>query len=300
MSWVAFALSSAAIAGIVAIIDSHLLSKKMPGLRSYLLPVGAIQFAFGLILFFIFPFPENTSALTLSIAFGAGFSSSFAIFLMLSTMRRSEVSRIIPVVNTSPIFVAIMAVPLLDELLGYKEWLAILLAVAGVILISLQQDDRFKNIRLNRLLFPLLLSSMLFAVSNIALKYVLEDISYWNMFSISTLCFAVVFFSFSLRPSVLRQLKSMSKLHRSMSLLVFNEFAAASAGILSFLAISNGPVSAASTILNTRPAFVFLFALTISQFFPQLLNERFSKSVVLIRFIAIAMIVGSVALLTLK
>jgi drug/metabolite transporter (DMT)-like permease len=297
--WVYAAIASAAIAAVVAIIDSHLLSKKMPSLWSYLLPVGIIQLIMGLVIFWIFPFPANTPNNTLLIALGGGLSSSFAIILMLNTMRRDEVSRVIPVVNTSPIFVALMAVPLLDELLGFREWLAIILAVTGAMLISLRWNAGGKGIRLSRSLFPLLSSSLLFAAANIAIKYALEDISYWNMFSISTVCFGVVFISFSLRSAILRELRNMQQLRQSMTLLVCNEIAAAGAGILSYLAIRDGPVSLVATVVNTRPAFVFLFALLLSRFFPAVLNERLTKSTALLKFIAIALIVGGVALLTL-
>lgn len=299
MLWIYAAIASAATAAVVAIVDSHLLSKKMPSLWSYLLPVGIVQFIFGLLVFLIFPFPDSVSGTTIIIAFGGGLSSSFAIILMLSTMRRDEVSRIIPVVNTSPIFVAIMAVPLLNESLGIEEWLAIILAVAGAMLISLRWNGGTKGIRFNRSLLPLLLSSLLFAVTNIAIKHALQEISYWNMFSISTFCFGIVFTSFSLRATVLKELKNMKQLRQSMTILVFNEVAAAGAGILSYLAIRDGPVSLVATVVNTRPAFVFLFALLLSRFFPAVLNERLTRNTALVKFIAIAMVVGGIALLTL-
>jgi len=297
--WIYAAIASAATAAIVAIIDSFLLSKKMPSLWSYLLPVGTIQLIMGLVVLWLDPFPSNIEITTVLIAFSAGLSSSFAIILMLNTMRRDEVSRIIPVVNTSPIFVAIMAVPLLNESLGYKEWLAIICAVIGAMLISLRWDAGIKRITFSRMLIPLFLSSLLFAAANIAIKYALDDISYWNMFSVSTICFGVVFFMFSLRPAVIKELRNMKQLRQSMTLLVFNEIVAAGAGILSYLAIRDGPVSFASTIINTRPAFVFIFALLLSRFFPTVLNERLTRGIALVKFAAIVMIVGGVALLTL-
>lgn len=271
----------------------------MPSLWNYLLPVGTVQLLFGLIILWIFPLPEKIETTPLLTAFGVGLVNSLAVVLMLNTMQREEVSRIIPVVNTSPIFVAIMAVPLLNEKLGYQEWLAIILAVAGAMLISLRWDTGGKKIRLSRSLIPLLFSSLLFATVNIGTKYVLNHISYWNMFSISTFCFGAVYIPLSLRPSILRQFKDLPQIGQSMALLVVNELIAAVAIVFSFLAISNGPVSIASTIMNTRPAFVFLFALVISRFFPDLLNERLTRSVMLIRFAAIALIVSGVALLTL-
>jgi uncharacterized membrane protein len=297
--WIYAAIVSAAAAGIVSIIDSHLLSRKMPSLWSYLLPVGTLQFIMGLVVLAFEPFPVAVHFTTYLIAFGAGLSGSFAIILMLSTMHSNEVSRIIPVVNTSPIFVAIMAVPLLGEFLSPRDWVAILMVVAGAMLVSLRWDVVGKRMRLPRVLFPLLLSSLLFAVTSIGNKFALKEISYWNMFTVSTICFGVIFASFSLRPLIIRELKNMKQLRQSMTIMFFNEVVAAGAGLLSYLAIQQGPVALVSTILNTRPAFVFVFALALSRFFPQVLNERLNRNAALIKFAAVAMVVGGLALLTL-
>lgn len=94
-------------------------------------------------------------------------------------------------------------------------------------------------------------------------------------------------------------MKELPARNRILTLIVFAQAIVIIAIVVSNVAIQEGPVSIASTILNTRPAFVFLFALVINRFFPQLLNERFTKGVIAIRFTAIVMIVAGVALLTL-
>jgi drug/metabolite transporter (DMT)-like permease len=297
--WIYAAIVSAAAAGIVSIIDSHFLSRKMPSLWSYLLPVGALQFIMGLVALAFQPFPAAVHFATYLIAFGAGLSGSFAIILMLSTMSSNEVSRIVPVVNTSPIFVAIMAAPLLGEFLSPADWIAIVMVVAGAVLVSLRWDIASKRMYLSRAIFPLLLSSLLFAATNIGNKFALKEISYWNMFSVSTICFGVVFASFSLRPKILRELKDMRQFRQSITIIFFNEIVAAAAGLLSYLAIQQGPVALVSTVLNTKPVFVFVFALALSRFFPRVLNERLNRNGALIKFAAVAMVVGGLALLTL-
>ena len=46
VNWVNAAILSAAIMGVVNITDSHLLSKRMPGFRAFLLPVAIALFFF--------------------------------------------------------------------------------------------------------------------------------------------------------------------------------------------------------------------------------------------------------------
>ncbi|NQT49002.1 MAG: EamA family transporter, partial [Chloroflexi bacterium] len=119
MIWTTAAIVAAAIMGVVAIIDSHLISKRMPSLRAYLIPVGIIHLGFGLIILCLYPLPGGVDSTTLMVAFVSGIIRSAGVLLMLQVMRSEEVTRIIPVVHTFPIFVAILAVPLLDEALGY-------------------------------------------------------------------------------------------------------------------------------------------------------------------------------------
>jgi uncharacterized membrane protein len=115
VNWVNTAILSAAVLGIVNTIDSHLLSRRMPSLGSFLLPVGIITLIYTSVLFTLFPIPESTSKLTLLVALTSGILRSAAITIMLYTLRREEVSLVVPVVHTYPVLVTIMAVPILGE-----------------------------------------------------------------------------------------------------------------------------------------------------------------------------------------
>ena len=217
---------------------------------------------------------------------------------MLRAMRSEEVSRIIPVVNTFPIFVAILAVPILGEALGYAEWLAILITVAGAVLISMRRNSTGQGVRLHKPLVVLIVSSMLFGVATIASKYALDYITFWNMYSINALSLGIIFLLSSARPRILKELRYLAQRNQVLALLLLNEFIAAGGIILSFWAIERGPVSLVATILSTRPAFVFLCALALSLFFPAVLGEHLSKSVMVTKVVAISLIIGGVTLLT--
>jgi drug/metabolite transporter (DMT)-like permease len=206
VNWIATAIVAAAITGVVLVIDSHLISKRMPNLRAYLVPVGIMQLGFGLIILCFFALPEQVSATPLLVAIGSGFIRSIGVLLMLQAMRSEEVSRIIPVANTFPIFVAILAVPILGESLGYVEWLSIFITVTGAVLISARRDAEGLDAILHKSFALLLGCSLFLGIANIASKYALDYISFWNMYSINAICFGIVFLLLSLRPRILREL----------------------------------------------------------------------------------------------
>jgi uncharacterized membrane protein len=72
------------------------------------------------------------------------------------------------------------------------------------------------------------------------------------------------------------------------------------ATIMLYVAVGKGPVALVNAILNIRPAFVFLFSLVLSRFFPNFISEPLNRSTVLLKFIAIALVTGGVVIITLS
>lgn len=299
MAWITFAIVSAAITGINAILDSHLLSRRLPGLASYLLPLGIFHFSVGFIMLLAMPFPAGAATLPIVAAISTGFIGGIASVITLNIIRQGEVSRIIPVVNTSPLFVAIFAVPLLGEMLNARDWTGIVLTVAGAVLISVQKDGGDGRTQMQKSFLALAFCSLLSAIGSIILKYALGTLSFWNVYSANSMCLAAVFIAYSARPTTFRQIGALPQRNQVMGLTILNQALVVVAIVLSVVAIQKGPVALATTVLSSRPAFVFLYALVLSRFFPGVLNERLTKGIALLKFGAIAMIVAGVALITL-
>ena len=86
-----------------------------------------------------------------------------------------------------------------------------------------------------------------------------------------------------------------------MGLIAFNETIAFVASILLFWAMQRGPVSLVSTLVGTRPFFVFVYTLLLSSMFPALLlEERLSRGALLVKLAAVAMIIGGITLINLR
>jgi uncharacterized membrane protein len=297
MTWITAAVAVAAIMALVNVVDSHLISKRMPSLWTFLIPAGLVHFAFGLIFFVVHPPAEGADGFSWFIAAVGAVTRTAAVLLMLYAMRTEEVSRVIPVVYAHPVFVAILAVPLLDESLIALQWLAIFMTVAGAGLISLKGQGR--RTRLRRSFGMLLVSSLLFGVAAVATKYASDSVPFWNMYSVTAIVLGGGFCLLAMRPSVLRELRDMPARGTALSLIGVNETIALVGIVLSFWAIENGPVSLVSTVMGIRPFFVFLYALALSRFLPTVLDERFTRGTVAMKVISIALIIGGVAIINL-
>lgn len=297
MTWITIALISTAILGVVNVIDSYFIARRMPSLQSFLVPTGFLHLIFALVIMGVEPMPSGIGAAPILVAVASGIARSLGIYIMLRTMRSEEVSRIIPVTNTYPIFVAIFAVPLLDEVLGLREWLAICMTVAGAVLISTRWDSKGGGAHLRKSFVSLMTASLLMGVANTTGKHALDDISFWNMYSINAFCFCAVFLILSLRPRVLNEIRVLSKRNITLTLIAIMEIGALVGIVMSFWAIERGPVSLVSAVLGIRPAIVFLFAMVLTRTVPSMLEERITRGVVITKTVSIALIILGVTII---
>jgi len=297
MNWAGLALLASATMAMVNIFDSHLLSKRLPSFRAYLLPVGVIHLSWGLLILYLNPLPGDVEIWPLLAAITSGVLRTAAVSIMLYNLKKEDVSRVIPIVYTSPVFVAIMAVPLLGESLFYIQWLAIVVVVVGAVMVSAEKNFTGTNARWGKIVLLLLMASLFFAIADICTKYALASLSSWNLFSLTTFVMSGTFLFVSARPRILRQLRDMERRNSALLLLVFNETLAPIGIALSFWAIQKGPVSLVSAIIGSRPVFVAIFSLVLSLFAPNFLIKFASGKMLLLRLVAIAMIVSGIAII---
>jgi len=299
MTWVSAAILSSATMGVVSIIDSHLISKRMPSLGSYLIPAGAVTLICGFIIFKLFPLPTDVAALPILLALASGIIRTIGVTIVLYTLQKEEVSKVIPVIHTYPIFVAILAALTLSEALDWTQWLAIVITVAGAVLVSLNRTSDTSKLKVGKSFGYLFGASALLGIANTISKYTLDYISAWNLYSLTTFCMVGVFFVLFLRPKVFHELRGMKNPGSAMSLIVGNETLVLVSMILFFWAMEKGPVSLVSTINTARPVFVFFYAVVLSRLSPVLLEWHLSKETIALRGISIAMIVAGITLVSL-
>ena len=300
MVWIITALAAAIISSIGSIFDSYLVSKKMPSLTSFLIPMGVTQILAACVLLVIFPFPNTADAKHILITIGASIINSGSFLILLNSLRKGEVSRIIPIISTAPIFVALLAIPLLGATLNYWQWLAVIMTVAGAVLISLQFGHRGVKTKLQKSFFLLLLSALMGATGSIGFKYGLEQISFWNVFGISGICIGSIVLAYSLRKTNLLELKNLPQRTQKISLVTIDQLVGITSAIIAFKAMGLGPVSLVNAILNIRPVFVFIFSLVLSRFLPNIVNEPLERRTALIKFSAIGIMTAGIVIISLS
>ncbi|MEX2377531.1 MAG: EamA family transporter [Dehalococcoidia bacterium] len=296
----AAALGSTMLFAGVSIADKVVLSRFNLRLTSFRLfaGLGALAYAVGI---FAFTGVPSLPALTVLQTVSSGALWGAGLVFMFWMLSRDEVSRVIPVFQSYPIFVAVAAVFLLDEQLGLVNWMAVLLTVGGAALVSMNPAEAGRGFRF-RAGFPfLLVGAGLAAGSQLVLKTVTDDVSFWDVVALRSVGLFLVLGLPGLRPNVIRDLITYLKVpHRAAPLVGAETIGAGLGNILLIFAVANGPVSLASAVLGTRPLFVFMFSLLLAWKASWLLAENLTRGEVILKLTSTVMVVCGLALIAVR
>jgi drug/metabolite transporter (DMT)-like permease len=298
LNWILLVLAGTTIAALINLLDSHLMTQRMPGWRAYVLICDLFMFPFSIAMLFIFPLPAGLGVAPLMAILASTVTSAIAGILILQAMKSEHVSRIAPLTSTSPVFVAALAFLFLGESLSWQQVFGIAAVVSGAIIISLRWDAGHGTHIKTRTVLMLLTSAVLIALSNVCNKYALGYLSYWTDAALLFMTSSVVFLSICVRPAVFRQIAALKQRTFTVSLALVNQAVAVVVSILAYWAIQSGPVALASAAFNSKPLFVFLFSGIAGRFFPHFLPpERASRKMVVMKAIGTFAVVGGLVVM---
>ena len=300
MDWVWAALGSAIGFAAVTVLDKIILQRHVASASTFIVFAGFMQLPGALVSLAVVAFPGYSTAIwVMAVASGAAFG--LAVVLMFSILRRQDVSLVTAIFQTSPVFVAIFAVVFLSEHLSAWHWVAIMVTVAGAVLNSLRRSRVGGRPVLGIWFFFLLGSSALYAAGLVLSKAVLDDgMSLWNLHAVRSLSTAFVMIFISVRRHTASELRMLMRNTNGLSLFVFTEAGLAFAAMyLTTLALTLGPVALVTTVIASRPMFVFLFGILLSLGLLKVLSEPLDRASLIQRGLAIGMIVAGVSAITL-
>ncbi len=301
MNWVFLALGSALAFAVVSALDKILIQRFVTNPRAFIVLVGLIQFGLAAI---VLPFAKFSGygLDTALISCLSGFLAGIYLVLMFWVMRMQDVSRVVPITSTHPIFVAILAQVFLGEIISVLAWAGIVVTVGGAALMSFGPTTR-RSERGQSQWVPfalLMVSSLAFGLSQYLTKVVADDIDVWSMFvwrgvGLGTACVGIMVHR-SMFPDLVRAIRDPV----AISLAVFTEgLLVLVAVILQLLAIYSGPVSLAVTVMAIRPLFVFILGILLSLGASRVLDEPLEGRILATKMAAIAMTVGGIIAVTL-
>jgi uncharacterized membrane protein len=217
--------------------------------------------------------------------------------LLMRVLFSHEVSRTIPVTETSPIFAALIAVAFLGESLTAIQWTAVVATVAGAAMLSVRPDAVYSKSLLDNSFYILMLGAFIMATANVTIKVALNDLPILFTHGLRMLALGIVFLAFNVRAEPWHDVRSLIA-RRSPALLIvsINELVIANAGLLMMLwALSMGPVSLVTALIGTRAFFVVLYSTALAIVWRGAMGEKITAGTVVVKVGSTALIVAGVA-----
>ena len=300
--WILAALANPLVFSIVTLIDKKVLSGFGMPLPSFNLWVGGSQGIFGTIVL-LTSFPAGVAFIVLVQAWSIGVLQAFTLIFMFWMLKREDPSRVIPAMQTSPIYVALLAWLIFGESLSAWHWLAVMLAVGGSILSSVTVGSAGSTGRLvfQPLFLLLALGALLMASSQLITKAIIDDLSTLHIVSIRGLGLFTVMAIVFARPDALRTLVKFLKQPKKAPWIIVAEGVMPFNGhLLITYAIGKGPVALVSALGGARPIFVFSLTALGTWLAPKLVFEQFTRVSMLLKLLSASMVVAAVVIISLK
>jgi drug/metabolite transporter (DMT)-like permease len=146
------------------------------GLPSFNLFVGGSQGLFGAVVL-VPNFPAGVEFETIVRAWSIGVLHAFSLIFMFWMLKREDPSRVIPAMQTSPIYVALLAWAIFGESLTPLQWIAVLLTVGGSILASVRIGSLSSNgkVGFQPIFLLFAVGALLLASSQLITKSIIDD-----------------------------------------------------------------------------------------------------------------------------
>ncbi len=293
-TWFLLALLSGLLMAVVNILDKLVLDLWSRHPMVPVLLLGVINLVPALVLLLVKGWPAMSLKQGLLILAAGGALLLMTLFYF-SAAAREEISRVVPLMFFSPLFVATLAWVFLGETFAVRQYLGVATLIAGAVLVSSRLP---LNLRPGHAFWLMLLAALSLSVYFVLMKYLLRSFDYWNVFCLtrlsSTLLMLPLFFLyFSELRDTLREYGI-----RVVGVMALDQTIALAANLFVIIAAASGPITLVNALISTQPFFVLLFALILSWLVPRLYSEETRRGTIVQKIAALALMFAGVLLLS--
>lgn len=302
MTWILIALGGYFFNALAALFDKLLLSDNRIGSPALYAFFTSLVSLFALVLLpfgFVFVIP---SAVVLG--FVSGFLFLLGLIAFYEAVKKSEVSRVAPLVGVSVIVFLFVATMIRSVFTGCDcdatSVIALLSLAAGSFLLAKPKKGMYDR----NLVRFVLLAGALMAASLVILKesYLLSNFAtgfFWSRMGMFFTGMSLLLF-----PALRHQIFSGSDRHAkptkrnatTATLFFMNKAFAGLGAFLIAYAVSLGPVIFVQGLNGVQFALVFLLAIPLSMRYPEIFREKIDRNTIIQKTAAIVLIVLGVAL----
>lgn len=294
LEWFVLTVLSTIVFSMLDLVEKHLISSRI---RSPLMLAIFVAIFYPINLIAIpAMFPLDLTFLPSIISFGIGVGMGLAYLLFMKSIQVEEVSRVVTLHYTYPLFIAPMAFFFLGEGLGVANYAGIVLLVASTFIISYKKIG--KDILFSPAL-PLMVGlNIAIAIENVIAKYLFETYNFWSFLFWVIAGMIAVRVLFLLIPRIRRDFSSITFDKKLIGYGLAIAFLFLGANMLYYGAVSLYFVSIVSALSAVQPMVLLAIALIIAHLKPGYVYEELTRRATLTKAIAVILVFIGTFLLT--
>jgi len=295
--WFLFALVGPILWSIVNHIDKHILSNYSEGKGvGAILVFSCLSSVFVLPLIFVMEYQELgqvTGNALLSLLL-IGFMSATAFYFYLKAMDSEEASVVVPMFQLIPVFGYVLGYTILDEVLNTMQMVSCLVIISGIIIISINTEERNKISVKKQTLVYATMSSFLFALHDTLFKKIalVESFwvaTFWQYLGICLFGLALILLKKEFRNDL--QYMFQGSARKMIALNVMSEVLYVAGNLANNFATMLAPIALVLVVSSYQSVFVLLGSLILAVFVPSLAREHISRLALIQKCISIVLII---------
>jgi len=291
--WILFSVLAALCWAAVNTVDKYILTKWIKTPLVPVIIVGIIGLVASIIVYLVYGF-SPLSNFNILLALIAGIFYILMTVFYFKALKIEEVSRVAPLFYLSPLFILIFAGMFLGEIFTPLKYLGIFLLVFGGILISSKNPFKIKP---SKAFWWMFLATISITINALLTKHLLNFADYWTIFAWTRIgaVIGIIPIAYIYLPELIATVKEHGK--RVVAVISTNETLNLLGVLFITIATSIGYVTLVNALSSVQPFFVLLFAVLLSVFYPSILKEELSKSIISLKILAIVLMFAGALLI---
>lgn len=293
MQWFWLALLAPAIYAVINFLDKYVVSEKVQDSRIIPMYSSVAAFLFGSGLWWLMDMPLLGARDTVIILL-TGVFSLYGLIFYFKALSKSETSSVIILAQMVPVISLILSFLFLGETITAKQFLGFFVVLCAAVVLSVSDhghdedtaSEKKTGFHLNDTFYLILIVDVLFALSNVLIKFTLSensftDILIYESFGMFLGGFSYYVFFSSARKSFHESLLSVGP--AVLCVMAVSEIVFITAKSVTFLAISLGPVALVSVLGSTQLFYSIIYGLVLTLLWPSIFREDISKRGLLVK-----------------
>ena len=291
MEWLIYSLVSAIFRSVPSLIDKFALSKRHQDIHAFMIFIGFISFL-SLIVAYIINGLKIVSIDVLIVCFILATTTTVGGWFYFKAIASWHVSSSVSILTGAiPLSSIVLAYIFLGELLSSNNLIGVFLIIVGIFIISYKKDISLIN---KKGLFFSLLTSFMVSTEVIFISFILENASYWDVFSWTRIFQIIIAFGLLFHYSYTKGRKELFSKIRPIAIpIATSETLSLIGKFLLIISLTFNLASLVATVVSTSILFTFLWV-SILGIKIKFLKEELSNIEKFLKLIAIIIMISGV------